>query len=128
MEEIESVQIAKAAIAKIERENVNVHQFFPILKHSFQKPSTTEASNFWLGLVSSVSGKAKKSKVVQPSSETVATKAITEDTNILLPTQSEEEKEYATFDELRIFSPDSNSENFVASTELAKAVQYNVNI
>lgn len=125
MEEIESVQIAKAAIAKIERENVNVHQFFPILKHSFQKPSTTEASNFWLGLVSSVSGKAKKSKVVQPSSETVATKAITEDTNILLPTQSEEEKEYATFDELRIFSPDSNSENFVASTELAKAVQYN---
>lgn len=120
MEEIESVQIAKAAIAKIERENVNVHQFFPILKHSFQKPSTTEASNFWLGLVSSVSGKAKKSKVVQPSSETVATKAITEDTNILLPTQSEEEKEYATFDELRIFSPDSNSENFVASTELAQ--------
>ena len=140
MEELESVQAAKAAITKIERENVNVHQFFPILKHSFQKPSITEASHFWVGLVSSVSGKAKKSKVVQLSTEPASAKATTsaiastEEANALLPTPKEEdddaeqEEKKDVCDELRIFSPDSSSEDFLVSTALTKAAHYDVNI
>lgn len=133
MEESEQVQKSKAIIARIEKENVNVHQFFPVLQHSFQKPSMTEASNFWAGLVSSVSGKTKKpSKVIQPSTEIttnkkpIAIKNDDNDDNISLPLENDkEEPKNAPFDELRIFSPNTSSEELKVSTALSKAVKFN---
>lgn len=59
---LESVKVAKAEIERMEKENVNINQFFPSMPHNFEKYSTGETS-YWSELMSSVScAKSKKGK------------------------------------------------------------------